>query len=98
MKVSAQIAWEFDSISISRGIQRFQAGGVDIEMSPSGEITSDIDGCHVTIFLRGRSLEMRGSCREFAQARQCRHEWAALLAAEEQGLLEPPIEGRVHLL
>jgi superfamily II DNA or RNA helicase len=98
MKVSAQIAWEFDRYSITRGYQIYEGKGIEVEPGPGGTVTSVVSGAHVILRLKGTSLETGCNCQEFFKNRECRHIWAALLTAEEEGLLPAPTEGRVNLV
>jgi hypothetical protein len=98
MKVSAQIAWEFDRYSITRGYQIYEGKGIEVERAASGAVTSLVSGCHVVLRLKGTGLETGCNCQEFFKNRECRHIWAALLAAEEEGLFPAPSEGRVYLV
>jgi hypothetical protein len=97
MKLSAQIAWEFDRFCMARGYQLHDAGGIQVDLAPDGEISSNIEGCQVAVRLNGRALELRGTCREFGQNRECRHVWATILTAEDENLLPPPSDGRAFI-
>src|SRR3954452_23992436 len=96
MKVSAQIAWEFDRQSITSGY-RIELKDIDIEAASGGVVASKVNGFHVVLRLKGTSLETGCNCKDFPKNRECRHIWAALLSAEANGLIQAPAEGRVTL-
>ncbi|HEY3837462.1 MAG TPA: DEAD/DEAH box helicase [Bryobacteraceae bacterium] len=97
MKISSQIAWEFDRYSIARGYQLFEDGNFDV-VPDRDAVTSSIAGFLVSLELRGTGLVAWCNCKEFLQSRECRHIWAVLLSAEQRGMLSAPATGRVHLL
>jgi superfamily II DNA or RNA helicase len=98
MKVSAQIAWEFDRYSITRGYQIYEGKEIEVERGASGAVTAVVSGHHVVLRLKGTGLETGCNCQEFFKNRECRHIWAALLTAEERSLLAAPSDGRVYLV
>jgi superfamily II DNA or RNA helicase len=95
MKISSQIAWEFDRQSISVGYRIYQAGGVEAELEPDGSVSSRVSGFRAILRVRSGSLEARCNCPDFRESEQCGHVWASLLYAEDQDWLSP--QGRINL-
>jgi superfamily II DNA or RNA helicase len=95
MKISSQVAWEFERSSISAGYRTFVAGGVEAELAPDGLVLSRVSGYRAALRVRDGTLEAKCNCTDFRQTEQCSHVWATLLFAEEQEFLSP--EGRVTL-
>src|SRR5512133_3668038 len=98
MRISSQIAWEFDRESIKRGHQIFQAKPIEVVTGPGGAVMSMVGGHAVVLRLKGNGLEAGCNCQEFYQHQQCAHVWAALLAAEEEALLSAITGSRIYLV
>ncbi len=97
MKISSQIAWEYDRYSVAGGHRLYAAGGIEVELDPDGTVMSRVGGQRVGLRLRGELLETTCTCADFRKNSSCSHIWAALLTAEEQDLLFPRPLGRVNL-
>ncbi len=97
MKISSQIAWEYDRHAVAGGHRLFAAGGIEVELDPAGTVMSRINGHRVILRLKGALLETTCTCSDFRKNDACVHIWAVLLRAEEQDLLFPRPLGRVNL-
>jgi superfamily II DNA or RNA helicase len=97
MKISAQLAWEFDRLSIANGYRLYQDKAVVVNAGPGGNIIASVSKKRVFLRLKGVGLDALCSCSQFGRTRECEHIWAALLAAEDKDLLRPASQGRVFL-
>jgi superfamily II DNA or RNA helicase len=97
MKISSQLAWEFDRYAISNGYRMYEGKGFKVESESNGVVTSRLGGHSVVLRLKNNVLETACNCKDFFKSHSCQHIWAVLLSAEERNLLRPPSEGRVQL-
>ncbi len=97
MKISSQIAWEFDRESITSGYRIYRRGDVMVDLEPDGTVLSLVGDSRVRLRIKGNALETNCTCRDFRADNQCAHIWAALLNAEEADLLMPRPLGRILL-
>ena len=97
MRVSSQVAWEFDRYSITEGYRLNNACEIIVEPGPQSSLTATVDGQHVSLRLGGNQLEIGCGCRYYAKTRFCAHVFAALLSAEADGLIATPNAGRIYL-
>ena len=98
MKISSQIAWEFDRSSVSAGYRIIEDHKIVTQLEPGGTVMSLVTGHSVMLRLKGEVLEANCNCADFRKGGECGHVWAALLNAEAEDLLFPRPLGRVQFV
>ena len=97
MKISSQIAWEFDRQSVATGYRIYSSGGVTAEIEHDGSVSAKVDGYRPVLRIRGSKFEAKCNCAAFKATGHCSHVWAALLYAENLDLLSDIPSSRVQM-
>ena len=90
MKLSNLISTHFENHVRLRGANYFLSGAVRIKSGSDQAVDARVKGAReyvVELWWDGKLLNIRCSCPYFQSSGRCKHLWAVVLAAEEQGYL-----------